>query len=212
MPIIYSCGSRMAALLLFCASLVLAGPADSLLARSAQLFSGKQSLSLDFSLRVLQAATGGESQTQGSLLVGERNRFKLRVPGMEFYSDGVQLWQYNPAQKQVMVKLLADLESQFHPSEILFKYQQCKPRSLRSELWQGRKVHVLQLDPSRYKGQFTEMEVWLYPVSLAPLRLKTVDNLHNLSWYTVSNLMKVKTSDKDFVFVPPKGVDEIDMR
>ncbi len=200
------------ALLLLAASLALAGPADSILARSAQLFSGKQGLSLDFSLRVLQAATGSENQTQGSLLVGERNRFRLRVPGMEFYSDGVQLWQYNPAQKQVMVKLLADLESQFHPSEILFKYQQCKPRSLKSELWQGKKVHVLQLDPSRYKGQFSEMEVWLDPVSLAPVRLKTVDNLHNLSWYTVSNLKKVKASDKDFVFVVPKGVDEIDMR
>jgi len=205
---------RILFLLLTSALLLHAGtPGDSLLKQSAKLFAGNQGLSLDFEVTALSKATGEASRQKGSLLVGERNRFRLAVAGIEFYSDGVNLWQYNPRQKQVMVKLLSDLQSQFHPSEILFKYQGCKALDLRAETWQGKAVHALKLDPSRYKGQFTEMEVWLEPKTLAPVRLKTVDNLGNLSWYTILNLKRLpRPSDTQFVFKTPAGVDEIDMR
>lgn len=204
---------RLFAVLLLLGASVHAAPADSLLRQSAKFFAGSKGLSLDFEVNVRYAATGENGLQKGSLLVGERNRFRLLVTGMQFYSDGVNLWQYNPAQKQVMVKLLSDLESQFHPSEILFKYLNCKAKTVREEQWKGRAVHVLTLDPARYKGQFQAMEVWLDPKNMAPLRLQTVDNLGNLSWYTVSNLKRIANpSETDFVFVAPKGVDEIDMR
>lgn len=187
--------------------------ADSLLKRSSAFFQSSKGLSLDFEVTVRYAANGEQGTQKGSLLVGERNKFRLKASGMDFYSDGVNLWQYTPAQKQVMVKLVADLESQFHPSEILFKYLGCKAVSVRSETWQGRTLHAVVLDPKRYNGQFKEMEVWLDPGTLAPVRLKTVDNLGNLSWYTVTNLKRIPNpQDSEFVFKTPMGVDEIDMR
>lgn len=187
--------------------------ADSLLARSAVFFKNQPGLSFDFEVLVRYAATGELGTQKGSLLVGERDRFRLKTPAMEFYSDGVNLWQYNPAQGQVMVKLLADLENKFHPSQILFKYLGCKALTYREETWQGQKLHALELDPSRYKDQFRAMEVWLDPKTLGPVRLKTEDNLGNISWYTVKNLKKTgRPQDSEFIFVAPPGVDEIDMR
>lgn len=204
---------RTMIVLLSFAAMAFSATADSLLAGSAKLFQGRQGLSLSFEAQMHSAATGENVTQKGSLLVGERNRFRLKAQGIEFYSDGINLWQFNVAQKQVLVKLLSDLENQFHPSEILFKYLQCKAKSVRSETWKGQKVHVLTLDPAHYKGQFRSMEVWLDPKNLSPVRLSTVDNLGNTAWYEVTAFQKIAPpADNQFVFVAPAGVDEIDMR
>jgi outer membrane lipoprotein carrier protein len=188
-------------------------PADSIMDLSRAYFAKRKALEFDFRMDTRQAATGAEDRRKGTLLVDEKdNKFVLKVAGIEFYSDGTTLWQFNVAQKQVLVKLLADLENKFHPSELLFKYLACKPLTLASEPWQGRAVHVLKLDPSRYEGQFTQMEVWLDPKTSAPVRLRTVDDLGNETWFTISKIQEAKAGPTDFTFTQPQGVDIIDLR
>jgi outer membrane lipoprotein-sorting protein len=77
----------------------------------------------------------------------------------------------------------------------------------------NQKLWVLKLDPSKYKGQFTQMEVWLSKKDFSPKRLYTVDPSGNGSWYNIVNLSVVKSwKSEDFKYKPVKGVDEIDMR
>ena len=72
---------------------------------------------------------------------------------------------------------------------------------------------MLKLDPSKYAGQFDQMEVWLSQKDFSPVRLFTVDPTGNSSWYNIINLKVVKkVSPEDFKFKSRKGVDEIDMR
>ena len=57
------------------------------------------------------------------------------------------------------------------------------------------------------------MEVWLSTADASPMRLVTVDPLRNVSTYDISNLKRVDSVKvSDFVLVPEKGVDVIDMR
>jgi outer membrane lipoprotein carrier protein len=196
------------------ASLALAAsPADSLMDLSRAYFAKRGGLEFSFRMDTRQAATGAEDSRGGTLLVDEKdNRFALRMGSIEFFSDGKNLWQFNVPQKQVLVKLLEDLENKFHPSELLFKYLACEPLALSGDLWQGKTVHVLKLNPARYKGQFTEMEVWLDPKTVAPVRLRTVDDLGSETWFTITRLQDAAPKPADFVFAAPPGVDVIDLR
>jgi outer membrane lipoprotein carrier protein len=164
-------------------------------------------------LQVFYAESPDIVSQQGSLLVADKDRFKLDIAGIKFYSDGKSLWQYNVEQKQVLIKDVEDLSSSLHPSELLFKYLNCKAEKIGEGDFSGKKLWVLTLNPAKYAGQFTKMEVWLSKQDFSPVRLFTVDPAGNASWYNIVNLKVVKkVNDDDFRYKAIKGVDEIDMR
>ena len=104
--------------------------AQEAMSKSQAWFKTANAWSLDFKLQVFYAESPDVASQQGSLLVAEGNRFKLDIAGIKFYSDGESLWQYNVDQKQVLIKAVEDLSSSLHPSELLFKYLNCKAEQL----------------------------------------------------------------------------------
>lgn len=181
--------------------------------KSKAWFKSGKAWNLDFRLQVFYADSPDFASQNGSLLVAEGDKFKLDIAGIKFYSDGVDMWQYNVEQKQVLIKAVEDLSSQLHPSELLFKYLNCKAKEMSEGSYGGQKLWVLKLDPSKYEGQFTQMEVWLNQKDFSPVRLFTVDPSGNGSWYNIQKLNVVKkVSDDDFRYKAVPGVDEIDMR
>ncbi len=187
--------------------------ASEALAKSQAWFKSGKAWSLDFQVQVFYSESPDIVSQKGSLLVADADRFRLKVAGIEFVSDGESLWQYNPEQKQVLIKAVEDLSSAFHPSEMLFKYLNCKAKELKEGEFNKQKLWVLKLDASKYAGQFDQMEVWLSQKDFSPVRLFTVDPSGNSSWYNIINLKVVKkVSPDDFKFKSRKDVDEIDMR
>ena len=190
-----------------------ASNAEDVLQKSKAWFKTGTSWSLDFDVKVYPAGSPDVSQQKGSLLVGEKNKFRLSVSGITFISDGVSLWQWNIEQRQVLIKSIEDLSRALHPSELLFKYLNCRAISVREEQWTKKKVYVLTLDPAKYGDQFKAMEVWLSAKDYSPVRLFTVDHIDNASQYEISNLKIVKkTTLADFTFKSSKEIDEVDMR
>ncbi len=186
--------------------------ADELMAKSKAWFKSSKAWSLKFRLVHEYAGSKDKVSQSGSLLVGEDNRFRLQVPGIAFYSDGASLWQWNQEQKQVLIKSLADLSGAFHPSELLFKYLNCKAVSATKSIWNGKPVWILKLDPLPYANQFSAMEVYLGS-DYAPLRLITVDSTGSTSWYDILDLKKESNpGDAEFKFKSSPDIDEIDMR
>ena len=187
--------------------------ADEALKGSKEWFKSGKAWNLEFQVQVFYADSPDIVSQKGSLLVADADRFRLNVAGIEFVSDGESLWQYNPEQNQVLIKAVEDLSSAFHPSEMLFKYLECKARELKEAEYNKQKLWVLKLDASKYAGQFNQMEVWLSKKDYSPVRLFTVDPAGNSSWYNILKLNVVKkVSADDFKFKPGKDVDEIDMR
>jgi outer membrane lipoprotein carrier protein len=192
---------------------VLSMTADEAMDRSKAWFKSGKAWGLEFRVQVFYSESPDIASQNGKLLVADGDRFVLDMAGIKFYSDGESLWQYNVEQNQVLIKAVEDLSSALHPSELLFKYLNCKANSIAEGEFGGQKLWVLKLDPSRYAGQFTQMEVWLSKKDFSPVRLYTVDPAGNASWYNIVNLKVMKkVSADDFKFKPVKGVDEIDMR
>ena len=187
--------------------------ADQVMKKSQDWFKSGKAWSLNFKLQLFYADSPDIVSQQGSLVVAEGDRFKLDLAGIKFYSDGESLWQHNVEQKQVLIKAVEDLSSALHPSELLFKYLNCKALSVGEGQFANQKLWVLKLDPSKYAGQFTQMEVWISQKDYSPVRLFTVDPSGNSSWYNIVNLKVVKfVSIDDFRYKAIPGVDEIDMR
>lgn len=187
--------------------------ADEAMKKSQAWFKSGKAWNLDFRVQVFYADSPDIASEKGSLLVAEGDKFKLDMAGIRFYSDGESLWQHNVEQKQVLIKAVEDLSSQLHPSELLFKYLNCKATSMTTGSFGGKTLWVLKLDPSKYAGQFSQMEVWLSQKDFSPVRLFTVDPAGNSSWYNIVNLKVLKTfSNDDFKYKSQKDVDEIDMR
>lgn len=198
---------------LLMSSLSFALTADEAMAKSQAWFKSGKAWDVQFKLQVFYADSPDITSQQGSIVVADGDRFKLDVAGIKFYSDGESLWQYNVEQKQVLIKAVEDLSSSLHPSELLFKYLNCKAKELGEGDFNGKKMWVLKLDPSKYAGQFTKMEVWLNKNDFSPARLFTVDPSGNSSWYNIIKLKVVKkVTTEEFRYTPVKGVDEIDMR
>ena len=187
--------------------------ADEAMEKSKAWFKSGKAWNLEFRVQVFYADSPDIASQNGKLLVAEGDRFVLDMAGIKFYSDGENLWQHNVEQKQVLIKSVEDLSSSLHPSELLFKYLNCKAKEIAEGEFNKQKMWVLKLDPSKYKGQFTQMEVWLSKKDFSPKRLYTVDPSGNGSWYNIVNLSVVKSwKPEDFKYKPVKGVDEIDMR
>ena len=192
---------------------VMSMTADEAMEKSKAWFKSGKAWDLSFRVQVFYVDSPEIASQDGKLLVAEGDRFVLEMAGIKFYSDGESLWQHNVEQKQVLIKAVEDLSSSLHPSELLFKYLNCKAKSISEGEFGGEKLWVLKLDPSKYAGQFTQMEVWLSKKDFSPKRLFTVDPSGNGSWYNIVNLKVMKkVSAEDFKYKPIKGVDEIDMR
>ena len=197
----------------FFASAAFALTADQVMKKSQDWFKSGKAWSLDFELQLFYAESPDIVSQQGKLVVAEGDKFKLELAGIKFYSDGESMWQHNVEQRQVLIKLVEDLSSSLHPSELLFKYLNCKALSVSEGVFANQKLWVLKLDPSKYKGQFVQMEVWLSQKDFSPVRLFTVDPSGNSSWYNIVNLKVMKNvSVEDFRYKALPGVDEIDMR
>ena len=192
---------------------VFALTADQILDKSKAWFKSGKAWSLSFKAQLFQSDSPEVRTQSGSLVVTEGDKFKLDMSGIKFYSDGESLWQWNVEQKQVLIKAVEDLSSSLHPSELLFKYLNCKPLEMGEAEFSKQKLWTLKLDPAKYAGQFTRMDVWLSQKDFSPVRLYTEDPAGNASWYNITDLKVVKdVSNDDFKYKPVPGVDEIDMR
>ena len=192
---------------------VFALTADQVLEKSKAWFKSGKAWSLSFKAQLFQSGSPEVRTQSGSLVVTEGDKFKLDMSGIKFYSDGESLWQWNVEQKQVLIKAVEDLSSSLHPSELLFKYLNCKALEMGEAELSKQKLWTLKLDPAKYAGQFTKMEVWLSKKDFSPVRLFTEDPAGNASWYNIIDMKVVKdVSNDDFKYKPVPGVDEIDMR
>ena len=192
---------------------VFALTADQVLEKSKAWFKSGKAWSLSFKAQLFQSDSPEVRTQSGSLVVTEGDKFKLDMSGIKFYSDGESLWQWNVEQKQVLIKAVEDLSSSLHPSELLFKYLNCKALEMGEAELSKQKLWTLKLDPAKYAGQFSKMEVWLSKKDFSPVRLFTEDPAGNASWYNIIDMKVVKdVSNDDFKYKPVPGVDEIDMR
>ena len=204
----------IAALLFITTSVFANDPAPTDVLKKSSLFLRKNpNIQLEFTSKVHYEITGETQNYKGELFLSTDDKFKILLQDLDYYSNGVTIWEHHKTNNQVLIKSLLDLSTGFHPSEILFKYLQCEALSVAKEKIGSRSVLALKLNPNKQLAYLEEMYVWLDEKTYAPVKLKTVDNSKNVTIYNISSFSNSVTfTDKDFEFTPGKDLEVFDMR
>jgi outer membrane lipoprotein-sorting protein len=187
--------------------------AKETLAASSKAYQAIKGAHIKFDQSVLSDLTGKTQKVSGELWVGQKDEFKLKIPGLTLVSDGVNLWEFRESTQQVLVKSLLDLDRAFHPSQVLFKYLNCAPISSKEVKIDGKSYIEMLLDPKGKIKGVSGLKVWLNPKSLFPYKIETIDAVDNVTTYVIPNFKVLSGSNSsEFEFKTPEGVEVIDMR
>lgn len=188
------------------------------LARSLQQkYAGIRDFSTDFT----HTYTGGVLKKT----VTERGRLLIKKPGKmrwdytspepkQFVSDGVKLYSYIPADKQVIVGTVPRGEGASTPSLFLTGKGDLV-RDFNASAGEVPKgypagTQALKLVPRTAQPDYDWLVLLVDPVSLTLRGMVTADAQGGTSVFAFSNLKEnVSLNDKEFIFNMPRGVDVV---
>lgn len=175
----------------------------------------------DFSSDFVHVYEGGVLKKK----VTERGRLLVKKPGKmrweytapepkSFVSDGVKLYSYVPADKQVVVSSVPPEDQATTPTLFLAGKGSLTRDFTPSltDLPQGMPAgsRALKLVPKSRQPDYDWLVLIVDPVSLAIRGLVTADGQGGTSSFSFTNLKEnVGLADKDFAFKIPRGVDVV---
>jgi outer membrane lipoprotein carrier protein len=210
-----------AAIVAIAAALMPARAAEPTAQELAQALQKRVETIKDFTADFVHAYEGGVLRKQ----VVEKGRLQIKKPGKmrweytspeakTFVSDGVKLYSYVPADKQVVVSPVPPEDEATTPTLFLAGKGNLvtdftvslvpTPPAIASA---GR---ALKLVPKTRQRDYDEMVLVVDPSTLALKGLVTVDAQGGKSSFTFNNLKEnAGLTDKEFAFKIPRGVDVV---
>jgi outer membrane lipoprotein carrier protein len=195
--------------------------ADQTAAEAAQALQKKIDSIHDFSSDFVHVYEGGVLKKQvterGRLLVKKPGRMRWEYSAPEaktFVSDGVKLYSYVPADKQVLVSPVP-AEDEAATASLFLAGKGNLTRDFAAtfvELPAGMPAgsRTLKLVPKFRQRDYDWLMLVVDPASLAIRGLVTVDGQGGKSTFSFENLKEnVGLTDKDFAFKIPRGVDVV---
>ena len=143
---------------------------------------------------------------KGSLLAADSGRFRLESAAGIVVCDGKTLWQYFPANKQVILK---DASEAGESGGILLRFLEARA------LYAQRRDGLLRvtLDPGSVGQNLDSLVLNLDPEKSAVTSVESQDPTGSRVTYVVKSLRYgVTVSRKDFTFQAQKGAETVDMR
>jgi outer membrane lipoprotein carrier protein len=175
----------------------------------------------DFSADFVHEYEGGvlkkKVTERGKLLVKKPGKMRWEYTSPEpksFVSDGVKLYSYVPADKQVVVSTVPPDDQATTPTLFLAGKGSLTRDFTPSftDLPQGTPAgsRALKLVPKSRQPDYDWLTLVVDPVSLAIRGLVTIDGQGGKSSFSFTNLKEnVGFADKDFAFKIPRGVDVV---
>jgi outer membrane lipoprotein carrier protein len=193
-----------------------APPADELARRLQARYAGIRDFSADFTQTYRGGVLRKTTTERGSVSVKKPGRMRWTYTAPEeklFVADGVRMYIYVPADKQVMVRKMPAVDTATSPILFLagrgdvgrdFQAAYATLPSAPSGSW------VLKLTPRESQPDYEWLTVALDPRTLAIRMLSARDAQGGESTFTFTNLKEnVGISDNTFTFRIPRGVDVI---
>ena len=211
-----SCRLLAAALVLFVPAILGAQgrpTADALAKALQQRYQGVKDFSADF----VHNYRGGVLRTQTT----ERGHVLIRKPGMmrwtytnpekkEFVSDGLKVYSYIPADKQVLVTTVPPDDQATTPALFLAGKGDIARDFTAAYVDSSTPGTGLRLTPRRSEPEYEYLVVSVDPATLQIRALTTRDRQGGESTLTFANMKENQgLSDKEFAFRIPRGVDVI---
>lgn len=171
--------------------------------------SNAESLRIEFEQR-------GQMGLSGILTVKRGNRYILELPGRTIYCNGSTVWNYDAANKKVIVSEYLDGADAISPEKLFLSFPTTYTPSLKKESnSNGTKYIALTLRPRRPQdaiGGMNRIVLKLTPGSLDIRMISISDGASERVWLIKNIAVEEEIADTAFEFEAGEGVRVIDLR
>jgi outer membrane lipoprotein carrier protein len=149
-----------------------------------------------------------KSAIDGRLYVERPNRFRFETKGPTVVTDGEQVWNYTPANEQVLISDYNTVEKNKSPEKLLFDLillggyaESYAPVYMGEEKVDNKACHIVRI------------RLWIDKRMWVVRQVEYYDLHDNVTTFELSDLEIDKKMDADiFTFHIPKNVETIDLR
>ena len=166
-------------------------------------------LSVSFEKSFYWKLAGETQRLKGQFYLKKPRKLRLETEEQTIVTDGDTVWTFVPENKQVIV---SSWEQWQDPLTQLLKYTESyQPTYGGMEKVQKSKCYLVQLLPEQEGEEIVQIKLWVDRRKWLPRKLEYLDLNGNVTSYLLS--IKVNSDFKDslFEFIPPKGVETVDI-
>ncbi len=191
-----------------------AGDARQILERVKRAYDNIKDAELEFSQRTMFEISKVEHKTSGTLIIKKQNKYRVEQQNSVLVTDGVTVWSYNPANKQVLIDKFKIDERSLTPERVLT----AAPKDYYSSVLGKEKVGktetvLLKLVPKDEDSMVRVMKVWVDESNWMFRKVEIEDVNGRQTTYTVSNIkVNIGVPDSRFTYQIPNGVEAVDLR
>lgn len=165
----------------------------------------------------VENAQGKALSTKRGVVVMKGNKFKVSMDGMEIFSDGKTVWNYDKSANEVTVNNLNEggngmtpqkIFTNFYDRDFFYKLNGIKTVG-------GKTVQEIELTPTDKTRPYHKVYVWVDKTSNSIYSAKFLEKSGGRYSYTVTSLKPTSSMpDTDFVFNKSRypGVEVVDLR
>jgi outer membrane lipoprotein-sorting protein len=171
--------------------------------------------------RTFQWKLAGKRQTfRGKLVLKKPDRFRFEADGQVVSTDGQSVWSYTPANRQAVINRYTSPEKDRTPEGLLFHLlfrgayaQDYAARDSGAVSVDGKPCRLIDLTSRREGAAVTAVRLWVETRTSFPLRVEYTDFNGDVTTYRLWGFRPGrKVPDEAFRFVPPAGVEVVDLR
>jgi len=156
----------------------------------------------------------GETQiTEGMLHLAGGDRFRIETESVTVVSDGKTLWQYTPAQNQVIIDRIDPRRPNASPEQLFVAFTRDAEAEWVREEPRGRRERTVVIRLHRAEtAEPAVVEAWVDDPEMLVTRLSWSDGAGNRYEYRLYDIEIVEQPPERFVFTVPEGATVLDLR
>ncbi len=150
----------------------------------------------------------------GTIRMKKNNRYRIEMENELLVTDGVNVWRLNKVKKQVLIDKYKEDPKNLSPERLFLSIpKEYDAIRIGSEVIEKRELTIIKLTPKSESSALKSIKLWIDDDELVVRKVETINFSDAHSTYNISKFsMNAGVSDSMFIFIPPEGVEVIDLR
>ncbi len=155
-----------------------------------------------------------EQSFEGSVVFKKPTRYRLESEHQTLVTDGVTVWAYAPANRQVIVDSYKEQRNSVSPENFLLSLPTSYYATVVSrEAVDGNAAVVLKLLPKDDRSFVRSVRMWVLESSAEVRRIQIIDQNETETTYAIRSIrLNTNVPDSVFTFSAPAGIEVVDLR
>lgn len=188
--------------------------AQEVLERIRKRYDTIKDAELKFSQHTTYEMSKLQQHLSGTLFIKKNNKYRVEFADRLVVTDGVTVWSYNPAQKQVLIDHFKLDPNVVTPEKLLTTAPTDYYASIIGTENVGTiRTRVVKLVPKDDNAAVRSMKLWVDEASWLIRKVELADVGGKQTVYTVQDIrVNVGIPDSRFTYQIPEGVEAVDLR